>query len=130
LNSVLRRVLEIQTTPPYRHPALILAHEPILVVTMSRVAETFKTVINKMTHGTDLKLINFLQAEYANLTHEDLNPRIDKPETRWNIHIVSYDTLTFIVKPSSNDELSRCTWSFGIIDESHQYKTKIVWAGQ
>jgi hypothetical protein len=97
---------------------------------MSRVAETFKTVINKMTHGTDLKLINFLQAEYANLTHEDLNPRIDKPETRWNIHIVSYDTLTFIVKPSSNDELSRCTWSFGIIDESHQYKTKIVWAGQ
>jgi hypothetical protein len=127
---VLRCVLEIQTTPPYRHPALILAHEPILVVTMSRVAETFKTVINKMTHGTDLKLINFLQAEYANLTHEDLNPRIDKPETRWNIHIVSYDTLTFLVKPSSNGQLSRCTWSFGIIDESHQYKTKIVWAGQ
>jgi hypothetical protein len=34
LNSVPRHLLEIQTTPPHGNPALILAHEPILVVTM------------------------------------------------------------------------------------------------
>ena len=37
LNSVPRRLLEMQTTPPHRHPALISAHEPILVVTMPGV---------------------------------------------------------------------------------------------
>jgi len=73
-------LLEIQTTPPHRYPALISAHEPILVVTMPRVAETFNTVINQMTHGTDFKLVNLLHAENANLTHEDLNTRIDEPE--------------------------------------------------
>ena len=60
LNSVPRRLLEIQTTPPHRHPALISAHEPILVVTMGGVAETFKTVIDEKTHGTDFKLVNLL----------------------------------------------------------------------
>jgi hypothetical protein len=34
------------------------------------------------------------------------------------------DILTSRAKPSSNGWLSDCTWSFGIIDESHQYKTK------
>jgi len=38
LNSVARRLLEIQTTLPHRHPALRSAHEPILVVTMPGVA--------------------------------------------------------------------------------------------
>jgi len=77
-----------------------------------------------MTHGTDFKLLNLLHAENANLTLEDLNSSIDEPENRWNIHLVSYDTLTSRAKPSSNDWLSHCTWSFGIFDESHQYKTK------
>jgi len=124
LNSVPRRLLEIQTTPTHGHPALISAHEPILVVTMPRFAETFKTVIDEMTHVTDFKLGNLLHAENANLTHEDLNNGIDEPETRWNIHLVSYDTLTSRAKPSSNGRLSHCSWSFGIFDESHRYKTK------
>jgi len=59
LKSVPRRLLEIQTTPPHGHHAHISAHEPILVVTMLGVAETFKTVIDEMTHGTDFKLLNF-----------------------------------------------------------------------
>jgi len=46
LNSVPRRLFEIQTTLPHGHPALVLAHEPILVVRMPGVAETFKTVID------------------------------------------------------------------------------------
>jgi len=124
LNSVPRHLLEIQTTQPHRHPALISAHEPILVVTMPGVAETFKTVIDEMTRGTDFKLVNLLHPENANLTHEDLNTSIDEPENRWNIHLVSYDTITSRAKPSSNGQLSHCSWSFGIFDESHRYKTK------
>jgi len=124
LNSVPCRLLEIQITLPHGHPALISAHEPILVVTMPGVAETFKTVIDEMTHRTDFKLVNLLHAENANLTHEDLNTSIDEPENQWNIHLVSYDTLTSRAKPSSIGQLSHCCWSFGIFDESHRYKKK------
>jgi len=91
---------------------------------MPWVAESFKTVIDKLTHGTDFKLVNLLHAENANLTHEDLNTSIDEPENRWIIHLVSYDTLTSRAKPSSNGRLSHCSCSFGIFDESHRYKTK------
>jgi len=117
-------MLEIQTTPPHSHPAHILAHEPILVVRMPGVRETFKTVINKMPHGTDFKLVNLLHAKMAHLTHKDLNTISDEPENWWNIHLVSYDTLTSRAKPSSNGQLSHCLWSFGIFNESHWYKTK------
>jgi len=41
LNSVPRRLLEIQTTQPHEHPALISVHEPFLVVTMPAAADTF-----------------------------------------------------------------------------------------
>jgi len=37
---------------------------------------------------------------------------------------VTYDTLTSSAKPSINRQLSYCTWSFTIVDESHWYKTK------
>jgi len=106
LNSVPHCLLEILSTPPHGHPALISALEPILVVTMPGVAETFKIVIDEMTHGTNFKLVNLLDAENTNLTHEDLNTSIGKPENPWNIHIVSYDTLTSTAKPSSNGQLS------------------------
>jgi hypothetical protein len=102
LNSVPCQLLEVQTTPPHGHPPCILAHEPILVVTMRGVAETFNTVIDKMTHGTNFKLVNLLHAENANLTHENLNTSIDEPENQCNIHLVSYDTLTSRMKRSSN----------------------------
>jgi hypothetical protein len=91
---------------------------------MPGVAETFKTVIDEITHGTDFKLVNLLHAENPYLTHEDLNTSIEEPENRWNIHLVSYDTLISRAKPSSNGRLSHCSWSFGIVDESHRYKTK------
>jgi len=119
-----RSLLEIQTTPPHVHPTLVTALEPILVVTMPGVAETFKTFIDEMTHGTDFKLFNLLQVENVNLTHKDLNTCIDEPENWWKIHLVSSDTLTSRAKPSSNGQLSYCSWSFGIFDESRWYKTK------
>jgi len=118
------RLLEIQTTPAHGHPALILPHEPIVVVTIPGVAKTIKTVIYEMTHGTNFKLVNLLHAKNVNLTHEGLNTSLDVPENRWNIHLVLYDTLTSRAKPSSNGQLSHCAWSFGVVDESHRYQTK------
>ena len=123
-NSVPRRLLGIQSTPPQGYPALTSAVEPILVVTMPGVAQMMNSVINEMTYGTDFKLINLLNAENANLTHENLNTSIDEPEIRWNIHLVLYDTSTSRAKPSCNGQLSHCSWSFGSFDESHRYKTK------
>jgi hypothetical protein len=81
LNSVPCGLWEIQSTPPHGHPALITALKPILVLTMPRVTETFKSDINEMTHGTNSKLVTLLHIENSNLTHEDLNNSIDEPET-------------------------------------------------
>jgi len=60
----------------------------------------------------------------ANLTHADLYTTIDKPENWWNIHLVSYDTLTSRATPLRIGRLSHCSWSFGISDVSHRYRTK------
>jgi len=80
LNSVPRRLLEIHSTPPHGDQALISALEPILVVTMLGVAETFKSFIDEMSHGTDFKLFNLLHAENAKLSLEDLNTSNDRSE--------------------------------------------------
>jgi hypothetical protein len=48
-NSVPRCLIEIQNTPPHGNPARPSALEPILVVAMPRVAETFNSVIDEMT---------------------------------------------------------------------------------
>ena len=77
-----------------------------------------------MTSGTNFKLINILHTENANLPHKDLNTSINEAENRWNIHLVSYDTITSRAKPSSNSQLSHHSWSCGIIDESPHYKTR------
>jgi len=77
-----------------------------------------------MTYGTQLKLVHLLHAGNLNLTYEDLNTSIDKPENQWNIHLVSYNSLISRAKPSSHCQLSYCSWSFGIFDGSHWYKTE------
>jgi len=118
-NSVPRLLIEIQKTPPQGRPALSFVAEPILVVTMPAVAETFKSVIDEMIFATDFQLINLWHAENVNLTHKDLNTSLDEPENRCSIHLVSYNTFLSRVKPSSNGQLSHCSWSFGIFDESH-----------
>jgi len=124
LNSMPCHLLEIQTTPPHGHPALVSPVEPILVDTMPRVTETFKTVIDEITHGINFQLVNLFHAENVYLTLDNLNTCIDQPENRWTIHLVTNDILTFRAKPSSNGHLSCCAWSFEIIHESHRYKTK------
>jgi hypothetical protein len=91
---------------------------------MPSVAETFKTVIDKITHVTKLKLVNISHAANAKPTDEDLITRLDKPDNRCIIHLVLYDTLTSRAKPSSYSQPFYCAWSVGIFDESHRYKTK------
>ena len=123
-NSVPCHLIEIQKPPPQGHPAVTSALESTLVVTMSGVAETFKSVIDEMTFATNFKLINLVHAENVNFTYEDPNTRLDEPENRWNVQLVSYDTLTSRAEPSSNGQFSHCSWSFGIFHDSHRYKTK------
>ena len=92
LHFVPRRLLAIQATPPHWYLAHVTALEPILVVTIPGVAETFKTVIDKIISGTKFNLVHLFHDENANLTDEDLNTTIDGLENRWNIHLLSSDT--------------------------------------
>jgi len=130
LNCVPSRLLEIQTTPPHGHAPLILAHEPLLVVSMPGVAETFKTVTNEMTNGTDFKLVNSLLTTNATLTHEDLNTCIDKPDIRWNIHLVLYDTLTSRSKPSRMAGSHTIHGVLGCLMSRIGTRQEIAWAGE
>jgi hypothetical protein len=122
-NSVPRRLSQILSTPPQSHAALMSAFKPILLVTMPRVAETFKSVMHEMTYRTNFELIHSLQEKNVNHSR-NLNRSIDKPEHRWNIHYVAYDALISRVKPSSNGQLSYWLWSVGMFDEPHRYKMK------
>lgn len=80
LNSVPRHLLQIQTTSPQRHPTLTSALEPILVVSMPGVAESFKSDIQKMTYTPDFNLVNLLHVENVNLTLDHPNSTIDMLE--------------------------------------------------
>jgi len=48
---------------------------------MHGVAEIFRSVIKVMTYGTDTKLPNLVDADTPNLTKNDPNNSIDKPQT-------------------------------------------------
>jgi len=100
-----RRHSEIMSTPLQGHPALISAFEPILLVTMPRVAETLKSVIDEMRYGTNSKLFTIVHTDDANITHDVLNTDI---EQNWNIHRMLCDTITSRAKPLSKGQLSHC----------------------
>jgi len=91
-------------------------------------AETFPTVINKMTYETDFKLINLLLTENANLTLQDQNTSMHEREIRWNIHLVLYDTWTPSAKPSNNGWVSHWLWSIEIFPCLIGTWWKIAWA--
>jgi len=124
LNSAPYCLFEIQTTSPLGHQTLTSALQQILVVTMPRGAETLKGIINMMTYGTDIQLVNFLDLENGNLTHNDVNSRYDQLENLLNIHHVLYDALTTRVKLSTNGQLSHCSWSLEIHNKSCPYKMR------
>jgi hypothetical protein len=98
LNSVPHWLLKIQSTPPHGRLAHISAHDSILLVSLPGVVETFKFALDEMTHRIDFKLVNLWHGENANVTQNDLNTRLDEPENQWNVHLVSYHTLTLRAK--------------------------------
>jgi hypothetical protein len=118
------RLLEIQTIPPLADPALLLAPESNLVVTMPGVAETFKTVMDQMTLGKDFKLSNLFLTENAYLILENPNTGMDDQENQWNTHNVLYDTPTSLAKPRIDSQLTQSGLSFVIFANSHRYNTK------
>ncbi|KAF8537453.1 hypothetical protein BDD12DRAFT_806924 [Trichophaea hybrida] len=121
-NLVLHWLLEIKTTPPYGHPCLVSAHEPILIVTLPGICEMCQSGIKDMSHNTDFTIIDLLEPNHYNLTNEDLNASADEPERKWKIHLKSYNTLTARAKLNCQRQLTKCTWSVAIFDQSHRYK--------
>jgi len=77
-----------------------------------------------MTHETDFKFVNLLHPENVNLTHKALNTSITEPVNWWNMHLVSYDTITSRTTLSSNGQCPHYSWSIEISDVSQWYKTK------
>jgi len=86
-------LLDIQKTPPHKHPALISAHESIVVVKLRTDAETVTSVIDEMTHRINFKLVILLHYRNMYLTRDELNTSVDMPEHRSKIHLAAYDTL-------------------------------------
>ena len=72
---------------------LTSALEPILVVTIPRVGEMFKSVLIRITYWTDFKLVNLLPVEHAKLTNHNLNTNTAEPDDGCNNRFVPYDTL-------------------------------------
>jgi hypothetical protein len=58
------------------HLVLAVSLEAINNVTMPGVAETLKNIINEMTYGTEVMLVNILPVGTANLTNDNLNTSI------------------------------------------------------
>lgn len=106
LNSVPCHSFDIQPTPPSMPPMLTSALKPILVVRMPKVASTFKGVIDVLTCSTAFIPVNLPNAYDMNLLHEALSTSTEKPEHPWNIHLVSYYTITARAKPANNGQLS------------------------
>ncbi|KAF8520710.1 hypothetical protein BDD12DRAFT_811081 [Trichophaea hybrida] len=121
-NPVPRRLLEIKTTPPYGYPCLISALKPILIVTLAGICETFESDINDMSHNTHFTIIDLLDPNHYNLSNKDLNTSADELEHRWNINLISYDTLTARTKPNGQWQLTKRAWSFTTFEESHRYQ--------
>jgi hypothetical protein len=78
---VLCRLIQIQKFLSQGHPEVTSALEPIMVITMSRVVETFKSVIDEMTYGTNFKLIILVDTENGNFTQKDPNPILMNSKT-------------------------------------------------
>jgi hypothetical protein len=105
------------------YPVLFSALDAILVVTIRSRAETYLSVIHKMTHGIDLTVVMLLHTKHVNFTDKDLKSGIDNPEKGWYIHPVSYDTLTSTAKPSYYSQFSYSEWSLGNDDQYHPFQT-------
>lgn len=81
LNSIPHCLFKIQTTLPQSLLPHTSGSRPIQLITMCRVTENSKSVINEETYGTNLKLVILWQTDNADLNHENLNTIILKCNT-------------------------------------------------
>ena len=75
--------------------------------------------------GTHFTIRDFSAEDGAEISHTHLNFLIKFSERRWDIHVATYNALMERGQRNRSGtprQLTNCTWSWGIIDESHRYK--------
>ena len=82
--------VQYQSTLSLSNPELISAHEPILIVTVSRAVLINRSVGDEITYLTTFKLMNILVLEGRYFSDEDLISCIEKPENWCNIILLSH----------------------------------------
>ena len=82
---------------------------------------TTKTI----TAGTSFTIRDLSAEGDAEMSHTHLNISVKFPERTWDIHVITYNALMERGQRNHNGtprQLTSCTWSWGIFDESHRYK--------
>jgi hypothetical protein len=123
-NSLHWSCWEMQTTSLDTNSVKLPGLESLVKVSMPWLLLIFVRLFNVINDWADYKLLNIFHIRNANLTHNDLNARIDKQENWWNVHNDSYSTLKSRATLLGNGRLSYCLWSIGMFIQSHQFKAK------
>ena len=127
-NAHSRQLKDPRCTNPCLPPPLDLKNpkcdlrQPMLVVTLSNVAHTFTSALEKLAMGTNFRIRVLNGKDYQHARAIDLNFGNGYPERRWDIHLVNYETLLSRSKINGKQQLNGCRWSFAIFDESHKVK--------
>ena len=98
---------------------------PVLCVVLPSVRETFVAATKTITAGTSFTIRDLSAEGGAEMSHTHLNFSVKFPERMWDIHVITYNALTERGQRNHNGtprQLTSCTWSWGIFDESHRYK--------
>ena len=80
-----------------------------------------------ITAGTHFTICDLSAKGGVEMSHTHLNFSVKFPKRMWNIHVVTYNALTERGQrnPSGTPrQLTNCTWSWGIFDESYRYKDR------
>jgi hypothetical protein len=99
--------------------------QPVLIVVLASVKNTFLSAVNTMVDGTQFRVIDLGAPGHEDLIHEDLNATPENLRAIWDIHIITYDSLTRRAQRNLQGtprQLTRCQWSWGIFDEAHRFK--------
>ena len=98
---------------------------PVLCVVLPSVRETFLAATRTITSGTRFAVRDLSGDGGWELGHTHLNFSMSHPKRMWDIHVITYNAFTQRAQrnPSGRPrQLTDCTWSWGIFDESHRYK--------
>lgn len=98
---------------------------PVLCVVLPSVRETFLAATRTITSGTRFAVRDLSGDGGMELGHTHLNFSMSHPKRMWDIHVITYNAFTERAQrnPSGSPrQLTDCTWSWGIFDQSHRYK--------